>query len=286
MVHVTATSVCRLCGSSRDVLTREHIPARSAGNSGRHTIEFFRVDSTGQAKLELPDGFALSVLCKSCNSRYGSSLGTSFADFVQQVQSSGRFVSPRGGAFVCAMDVYPSRVLRQLLLNFLCIQPLASYERWESVRKYIRSRGGGVPPDAPRVGLYCNISNTYRVVPVGVVGALGRRSEPWVGAEIAAPGLGVVFTLGDPRDANPVITPKLLDITPWGDQPFSARERVTLELARYRVEVPHPLAFGSRREVDKWQTRNMIAWLANRFDVGLDHEVAGILWKPQRMSRR
>lgn len=275
---------CRLCRSTDRAITREHIPTKSTGNAGPHYVHALRFGAGKPEQVEAPDGVALSVLCDRCNSGLGSRLGTTFADFAKQVQSSGRFTSPGGSVFACAMDVYPGRILRQLLLNFLCIQPDAADPRWDSLRQYIRSRSGEFPQEAPSVGLYYNVSTTYRVVPVGVLGALGQGKEPWMGAEVAAPGLGVVFTVGDPDVANPVIARKLIDVSSWGSVAFDQRKRVVLDLPKYWVETPHPLAFGRPREVEKWQSKNMIAWLATRMDTDLADDVAALLWRPRRKA--
>lgn len=264
------------------MFTLEHIPPKSAGNSGWQKVEAQRVGGEGPTELDLSDGFALSVLCADCNSRLGSRLGTTFGSFVKQVQKSGKFVSTKGGVFVAAVEVFPARIFRQLLLNYLCVQLEPEKGQWDPIRSYIRGRERVVPDEAPRIGLYYNTSDNYRVVPVGVVGALGQNREPWMGAEIAAPGLGVVFTVGDPDIVNPNIMPRLYDISSWGRMPFSQNARIHIELARYKVDAPHPLAYGSRKMIDQWQTKNMIAWLASRFDTGINGEVAAVLWKPVR----
>jgi hypothetical protein len=67
---------------------------------------------------------------------------------------------------------------------------------------------------------------------------------------------------------------------------FSERDRVTLELYRYRVQTPHPLAFGSPKDVSKWQNQNLIAWLATRFDTEVASDVGAILWRPMRQDEK
>lgn len=282
------SATCRLCLSSASVLTQEHIPPQSVGNTGPHDLRALSLDNGKLTEVHLPNGFALTVLCARCNTRYGSRLGTTFAGFVQQVQQSGRFISPRGGVYALALDVYPARVFRQLLLNYLCLHPPTDEGNLPFVRNVVRSRA---PIDVdnselPRIGLYCNVSTTYRVVPVGSLGTLGHRKEPWLGAEIAAPGLGVVFTLGNRRDVHPALNPKLADITHWASDAFTAIRRILLELPRYRVETPHPLGFGTPREVDKWQTRNNVIWLATRFDTDVGENMGAIMWKPATRQRR
>jgi len=280
---------CSICGDSVGVLSDEHIPPKSTGNRGRHRVEVLRFSesespggSTARPQLiDLPDGVALKVLCASCNSKLGSRLGTGFADFAQQVSASGRFASPGGGLFASAVNIYPARVIRHLLLNFLCVQQDALDARWDSLRDFIRSRGGSLPPSSPRVGLYYNRSGTYRLFPVGAVNSLrARAGEPWHGAEITAPGLGAVYTLGDPSTVEPVVLPRLLDVSTWGDAPFGERVTMALDLPAYWVESVHPLGFGKGREVARWQEKNLIVWLATRMELDDVTDVSGLLWRP------
>jgi hypothetical protein len=277
---------CRLCGSTTAVITREHVPPKSAGNRGMHVFETTRFGSEDLHGNDLLDGFALRVLCDRCNSRFGSRLGTTFGSFIQQIQQSGRFISPHGGVFAGAVDVYPARIIRQLLLNFLCIQALSDSDQLESVRTYVRSRDAPLPADAPRIGLYYNIAQTYRIVPVGGITSLKRTGGLWTGAEIAAPGLGVVFTFGNPDEVDRAILPRMTDITPWGSYRFADRVRIVFELPRYRVETPHPLGFGRPSDVGKWQSRNLLVWLATRFDTDIRRDLGAILWRPATSRRR
>ena len=274
------TETCALCGTDRSVLSDEHIPPKSTGNRGRHRVEILRFGSTGASEVVSSDGVALRVLCKDCNSRFGSRLGTSFAEFAQQVQKSGRFVSRRGGSYVATMDVHPGRIARQLYLNFLCLTKSRDATHWDGLRDYVRSREGSQPSTAPRIGLYYNVSNTYRVVPVGALGALGTGKGPWTGAEVTAPGLGVVFTLGGWDGVHPAIVPKLLDVTDWASRDFSERGSMVLEIPRQRVDAVYPLGFGRPREVERWRERHAIAWLASRIDADVAPEVAALLWRP------
>lgn len=146
---IAAATSCRLCGSTSDILTLEHVPPKSTGNRGRVQIEQVRLSEAGETIRNLSDGVALRVLCARCNNRTGSRLGTGFSDFARQVQHSGRIVSSEGRVFVSAVDVFPARVLRQLLLCFLCAQPDDDREGWGEIREFIHSRTAKVPVEAP-----------------------------------------------------------------------------------------------------------------------------------------
>lgn len=271
---------CRLCGSKSGLLTLEHVPPKSTGNRGRVQIEHIRLSETGGTVRELSDGLALRVLCARCNNQTGSRLGTGFSDFARQVQQSGRIVAPKGGVFVSAVEVFPARILRQLLLCFLCAQPDDEREGWQAIRDFIRSRTAKVPNEAPRVSLYFNPSSTYKIAPVCSVGSIDGSGRSWVGSEIAAPGLGVLFSLGNTESAiQPLIGVEPVDVTLWGGAPFDQRESLTLKLPPLRVEEPHPLGYGRKKDFARWQTRNMIAWLVAQSKYPDSLTATAVMWR-------
>lgn len=273
--------LCRLCARSPATLTDEHVPPKSTGNRDEVEVEYMTNDQLKpRQSARFRNGVALRVLCKDCNNRHGSRLGTGFSDFAKQVRESGKFETPGGGVFVSALQVFPSRVLRQLLLSFLCAQPYDNREGWYDIREFIRARSGPVPDSAPRVLLYYNRSMSYRLVPISSVGSLDGSRRTWAGSEISAPGLGVIFTVGsNPRSLERLIGTEPLDITKWGDLPFESRNSVVLRLPRLHVTGPHPLGFGSRRDIDKWRKKNMIAWGIPEKQYPEGPASTGIFWK-------
>lgn len=274
---------CRLCGAKKAVLTLEHVPPQSTGNRGRMLVEHLVLDGNKArtVKTEMRDGVALRVLCESCNTRFGSSLGTGFGDFAKQVRASGRLESPGGGIFVSALDIFPGRVARQLLLSFLCLQPADDEGRYDELRKFIKSRDGGPPGSAPRIEIYFNVSSTYRVVPTCSIGSLGKGKN-WAGSEVAIPNLGVLFSLNGSETLPWFIGKVPVDITEWASRSFGHREPVALRLPRLSVNHPHPLGFGSAKEVDRWQARKHIMWLVAKADDPNSLASVAALWRPSR----
>jgi len=143
-------SFCRLCGSRSRILTLEHVPPKSTGNRGTFELAFFNASNAVERRAGR-NGVGLRVLCDRCNSRTGSFLGTGFSDFAKQVRQSGRLEAPYGGVFVSTINVYPARIIRQLLLCYLCAQPNDDGDGWDDIRAFIQSRNGDLPPRAPRV---------------------------------------------------------------------------------------------------------------------------------------
>lgn len=176
--------------------------------------------------------------------------------------------------------MFPSRILRQLYLCFLCAQPSDDGEGWNAIRSFIRSKEPVVPTEAPRVALYYNPLSTYRIVPVCSVGTVDGTGRNWVGSEIAAPGLGVVFSLGDrEKELSRLLDVAPVDITQWGAKPFDRRESLTLELPRLIVQEPHPLGFGRHAEFERWQTKNMIVWLVAESQYPGSLTATAALWR-------
>lgn len=147
------------------MLSNEHIPPKSTGNSGRNQLEALGASEDGLRPRSVSDGVYLRVLCQNCNSNTGGSLGATFADFSKQVQRSGRLVSPRGRVFASALDIYPARIFRLLMLNFLCLHKEADDGRWSELRDFIQSRTLPPPARMPRVSLYYVQASTRHALP-------------------------------------------------------------------------------------------------------------------------
>jgi hypothetical protein len=279
--QTSPTQFCRLCKRPAE-LTEEHVPPKSTGNKGLVRFEALGLSPEAEVIKLAPNGIALKVLCERCNNNYGSRLGTGFGEFAKQVQGSGRVLSPRGGVFAGAVEVFPSRVLKHLYLNYLCAQVGTDKPEWDALRDYVKSRDGSVPTEAPRVSLYFNASPTYRLVPVCGVVAIDASKRAWYGSEIVAPGLGAIFTLADTSDPEPLIGVQTADITGWSQYRFDQRDSVALSLPNLRVEHPHPLGFGRAADVERWRERNMIGWFIGEAEDPLAVNSASVLWQPVR----
>lgn len=261
-------------------LTLEHIPAQSTGNRGTVRVEVFGHAAGVRVTRVALDGLGLRVLCARCNSTTGSRLGTAYADFARQVRRSGNVVTPRRNVVVSASAVYPQRVARHLYLAFVCLANVDDESRLDGLRAFIREDSAPLPDDAPRLSLYHNRSGSFRVAPVGLLrSVLGPEAGwMWTGAEVAHPGLGVVYTFPDDH-ARPPHLEGTVDVTGWSKLGFRDRRDLTLELPSWRVEHPHPLGAGRPRQVERWMD-NLI-WFATLDDASdeLIRASASVLWR-------
>lgn len=280
-----ASNKCVLCERDAE-LTEEHIPAKSAGNRGAGILRCVRLDGGREVEVSTEDGVSLRVLCARCNNNYGSSLGSEFGTFAKQFQKSGIVQSTRGGVFVSAIEVYPARVIRQLYLNYLCLQPVRDRTEWAPIREFIKSRPPHTGEGLPKVSLYFNSSETYRLAPNCGINSTNTNVTGWYGSEIAAPGLGVVFTLEGSGSLEPIIGKEPFGIADWTQYRFSERVRISMEVPVWRVESPHPIGFGRRKDVEDWRTRKMITWAIVKADDPNSINSTSLLWRPTGKIKR
>lgn len=279
---------CRICQKQRTEFSPEHVPPQSTGNTRRVVVE---VAVSKGGPVVRRNGVAVPGLCRKCNEKLGSRLGTSYSDFVRAVQGAAGLFSSRG-EFVARPMIYPSRVLRQLALSYLCAQhPHAevhgeAVELNDALRAFVRIDGAPFPADRIRVGLYHNVSATYRLAPTAGVWRLGTQpvaERMWLGTEVAAPGLGVLFTLSGLGALPDLAGVTPYDVTGWAEYGFKETAHPVLRLQRLRVEHPHPLAFGRPRTAERW--RDDILWMVNAPGVPGGPPGASALWRRKRQRR-
>ena len=154
------TLLCSVCGK-RPVDSREHIPPKSQGNVGEIEVTFIQIDDAAH-KLDriremFNDGFFRRVLCRKCNNKYGSIYNPSYDLFVKQVANASGLYDSEGRMYVHLENIYPLRILKQMFLMYICIQPWQ--KGWPHIREFVKSKDAKVPQDLPHIYLYRNISN-------------------------------------------------------------------------------------------------------------------------------
>ena len=239
-------------------MTLEHIPPKSTGNRGRVRVQAFDGRSVDTYTTTIRDGVGFRVLCEKCNRRSGRRLGTAYGEFVKQVRLSAGIRLPRRHVYVRAEGVYRQRVIRQLYLSFLA---LARVDRsLDGLRAFVEEDGAPRPEDAPRIALFHNSSATFRVSPVGGLLSFVPGGWRWTGAEVIHPGLGAIFTYPDEDRPPAPVLDETVDVTGWSELDYRDRQDVEMWLPSKGVEYPHPLGFGSPKQVDRWSVREHVIW--------------------------
>ncbi|OZC04014.1 hypothetical protein BSZ36_14100 [Rubricoccus marinus] len=214
-------------------------------------------------------GLSIRSLCQRCNNRLGVQVGTEFSEFAKRVRRSGKLVTAGSRAYVEAENVYPQRIARQFYLTFLSLCRPGRTESNDAIREFVRYGEEPLPSDAPRPSLYLNKSNTYRAASFASMFSANGKGWAWAGCEFAFPGLGVIMTLPEEemRGRAPLsLIGETVDVREWAEYGFKERATVRLELPVFRVEHPHPLAFGKERQAERWQEEQGIVWMLGAED--------------------
>jgi hypothetical protein len=241
--------MCRICGR-RPAVTKEHLPSQGAGNIGETEVVFIdgNLDREVQRIQEIfEQGFYRRVLCGKCNSKYGSFYNTVYTDFVNQIRRASGIRDPQNRVLVHLEDIYPGRILKQMLLMYLCIQPREVIPGWEGIRDFVKHKERKLPSGTPRIYVYKNISNNGRIVPWMGLGEVHTQRTVVMLSEISYPPIGIVFC--DQQDDRFSF---MEDITNWGQYGFKEKSNFVIHLPELHVSTDHPLGFGTEAEVEKW----------------------------------
>lgn len=276
-------SLCRICGR-KPATTKEHLPSQGAGNTGTTDVLFIdgNLNEVIRRVQEIFEkGFYREVLCGDCNSKYGSFYNTAYTDFVNQIQSATGIKDPENRTLISLENVYPVRILKQIFLMYLCIQPRDVLPGWESIRNFVRRKDTKLPSDAPKTYLYKNVSNNGRILPWMGLSEVYRRSQPIFISEISYPPVGIVFC--DQEDDRFV---SMESISEWGAYGFKDRCNLVVRLPELQVSTDHPLGFGTESEVARWIEECGVARLIPRPEDSESKTSVGLSLRPRPKNNK
>lgn len=227
---------CRLCGE-KGPLSFEHFPPESAGNDGpARKIDIGRavadpmfrngrVEQRGVGAYSLGDQRG----CK-CNNNTGAWYGAALAELADHVANHLR----SGGGIVPPYDLYPLRVLKQVITMFFSIDqnlPAPLREQAPELAAFVLARERRGLPRPFRVFVYATVSTTARS------GWYTRReaATDWSFGEITHCPLGYVLTAGE----NPPVL-QMQEITDFGDRDYDSREAVSLNMLLLPTDAAAP----------------------------------------------
>ena len=128
---------CALCGKYGP-LSFEHIPPESAFNSSGakpvSTLDLLKKegnypwDTKGIRYKNLQQGMGLYSLCQDCNSLTGAMYGNAYCDFAQKADYLLNSSIPKDMHTAEFSDLYPLRIIKQILSMFCSINPAADID--------------------------------------------------------------------------------------------------------------------------------------------------------------
>jgi hypothetical protein len=194
---------CYLCGAQA-VLTKEHIPPRSAlgkGTGGVRVQSGEQMFGAGGVRV-YQSGFHSSVLCETCNRLTGSRYGTEFAKWSAWGREILRGV--HNGVMVSPPYLgYPARIAKQIVSTMIASAGSSFADRQPRLRQFVLEPEFVLGEDELNLSVYLCTTLTGRSTGVASMWTPGGGMH--VVAEVALPPFGYLLTLTDTVvDARPL----------------------------------------------------------------------------------
>jgi len=144
---------CHLCCENKE-LTKEHIPPKRAFNNEKIFTYFgeqlittikkkYPWDLDGLKKTQHQNGVSYYTLCKNCNNNTGSWYANDYIDFIykiaREILKRDNLVS-NTNIELKVEDIYPLRIIKQILCMFLSVNPIDFCEEQKYLRNFILSK--------------------------------------------------------------------------------------------------------------------------------------------------
>ena len=246
---------CKLCGKNT-VLTFEHVPPRSAFNRWPSRFYAGKELMLHVASPELPwelskrkwvqqqRGYGAYTLCADCNSYTGRKYAPAYTDFcVQALQQIGEQGSTRGNITISFRNIYPLKVMKEILCMFLSINHAKFGDRYPDIREFVKNYALRREIRCASVFSYANIGRLHRIV--GNAGIM-NVSDGWgrLVSELGAIPFGFVMEMTPAKERE--LTP-LADFSDLYDIDEKASVDVKFPIKQSNSFIP--LDYRTREEI-------------------------------------
>lgn len=232
-------AACRLCGK-RTLLTKEHAPAKKAGNPARALlvmVDYVRSLARGRLsfKADPVQGATFKTLCTRCNNNTGSWYNPAYLQFVQHCHPLAR---QENAGKSCNIDIaiHPQRVLKQALASVIATCQPGLCARYPMLREFVigREARGAIAP--VRVWLYLRANSGGRTTGLVVrVHSNGRVGQ--IVAEFSFYPLGWIVTFDDAPVEGAV------EVSKWSEVGFHDKVALKHEVPCQWAYSPFPMDF-------------------------------------------
>jgi len=234
-------SRCRVC--CKEGLTKEHIPAKSAGN--RKSLYSFQIDhaasqtaGTVQWASALIQANIRTALCGSCNNHSGAWYNSAY---LRLVWAASRVSKPENAGETCEIKValQPLRALKQALTHLLVACQPGITSKYPSLRTFLteKTKSGSISP--LRLFLFLSaLQKVGRASGLAAVIELDKKRVRLLGEFVFWP-LGWLVTLDDS------VPDGTIEVTGWSQFEYGEKKELTLSVPCRSITSPYPETFGS-----------------------------------------
>ena len=248
--------ICALCGKEAD-LTFEHIPPKSAFNkTPTRAVSVSGLlkkkdqlpwDTKGVRYKNLQQGMGDYTLCQSCNNHTGEWYGEAYRQFANRAAFLVSQDIPNGMNSVEIKEVYPLRIIKQILSMFCSINRPGLYAIDELRTFVLDKEATGLDRTRYRVHMYFTKSGYRKCAPISSIIHLNQDKtvSSTVVSEITAAPLGFLLYC-NPTDVQLL---EGIDISSFADVGYDQVGNVTLPIDIREVNTWVPSDYRSRAEI-------------------------------------
>lgn len=242
---------CHICGVNSN-LTQEHIPPKSAFNTGR--VELLSpksiLNNGSELKKSFQNGLYKNSLCKTCNNNTGLWYGNAYKGWVNQIYPIAiNNDIEKGIAPENQISLYPLRVLKQILSMFTSINTPKAYPSYrEEIENFLLNRENQFLPNKIKVYFYIVSSKSRYNRQVPISGVLKGGASPIILSEISWFPCGYILT---DSEETPNFDKNLIDITFFKN--YSYDEKASLDLLIPVMPINFYMCgdFRTKKEIEK-----------------------------------
>ena len=247
----TRYGICRLCHESGP-LTFEHVPPRAAFNDIPVYVNMLEdmiqdgyvLDHLGKGRKQ-QRGAGQYSLCGRCNNMTGSWYGPAYVNWAYQgLRHCSHSLTAPSLAF--SFDIYPLRVIKQIVCMLLSINTPNFLKSNNEIRKFVLDRESRFLPPELRIYAYHTRSQKIRMTGYAVAADL-FSSESNAYGEIAFYPWGYLFCI----DGAEIPDDRLIDITPFSAYRYHDWKELNFRAAVLPVETMYPGDYRTKEDVDK-----------------------------------
>lgn len=249
------TGKCHICGEIRE-LTFEHIPPRSAFNSGNAKIyDYMDIhesgnncwDFTGLKYTPYQKGVGKYTLCARCNNNVGTWYVVDYANFVMNLHNAikGHSFSQDEGLLVYAKDIYPLRIIKSVLAMF-CSLNHENFADCHNIRKFLLNKTEKDLGGNCGVSMYLSNGSIMKQLPLSVIGK-HDINYPYTSfrtvSEITWLPCGYIF------DTDRANNKENIDITDFSKFGYNEKIDMEIKLLAREVNTTFPVDFRSKQQI-------------------------------------
>ncbi len=244
---------CLLC-TKEGMLTFEHIPPKSAFNkekkkfySGKELLKHITSDNLpwDVSKIkgkEQQGGAGRYSLCNECNNLTGLKYVSALRDFYEQgVKGIVQAGKEQGEIIITFKDIYPLRIIKEIICMMLCINPLKFGDNYPELRSFILNHKMSKRLNNFSLSVYLNMGLVERTVGNAVILSEGKLRHL---SELGTRPFGLVL------EDNEICDKRLLDISFFSQYQYDEKIDITLKLPLLSPNTALPLNFLTIKEIN------------------------------------